>query len=73
MFSKRRNYGWSVKKIKKLIMREDKFVSEDEAEIRAKEIYQELNRLNKNMYNNSKCYFDHNIPLSMFDWGENRI
>jgi len=69
MYNKRKNYGWSVKKIKKLIMREDKFITEEESEIKARGICRELNRLNKNMWNNSEDYFKHNIPLSMFDWG----
>ncbi len=82
MYNKRKNYGWSVKKIKKLIMKENKLIhvgtfnekwAEEEAEIKAREICRELNRLNKNMWNNSEDYFKHNIPLSMFDWGEERF
>jgi len=83
IFNKKHNYRWSVKKIKKLIMREDKLIhvgtfnekwAEEQAEIKAREIYQELNRLNKNMWNDEENYAKHNIPLSMFNkWGEDRI
>ncbi len=58
------NTGWSKKQLFNLYKKENPNWDDDKCLEKAKLIYKELNRLNANMYNNNKTFFEHNIPLS---------
>jgi hypothetical protein len=61
--------------IYKFVAEENINMSNEEIKDKAILIYKELNRSNNKLHRNTKSYFKHNIPLSLFenDDGENNL
>lgn len=66
-----KNIGWTIERLHMLIVEENPCISYQEGLKKAKETLQELNRLNKNMFDNTKKYFSNNLPFSYFEDDEN--
>ena len=63
-------YSYSIKEIMKIIFIENPEIDKEECYKQAIMFYKEINNINKKAIRNTKKYFKYNLPLSIFENGE---
>jgi len=65
-----KKYKYSISEIMKILFVENPNITKEECYERAKFLNKEIDKSNKQIVRNTKKYFKHNLPLSIFDDGD---